>query len=103
MTRQSPPELPEELETVSPLVGRDAELERLRDAWELARSNRGGVAVVSGPAGIGRTRLVAELAGEVHRQRALVLYGMDASRGRAMCGGRRCSCSTTSTTPRRSR
>ena len=34
--------------------------------------------MVSGPAGIGRTRLAAELAGEVHRQRALVLYGMDA-------------------------
>ena len=34
--------------------------------------------MVSGPAGIGRTRLAAELAGEVHRQRALVLYGMGA-------------------------
>jgi DNA-binding SARP family transcriptional activator len=80
----APTELPHELETTSPLVGRDAELERLRDVWERARGGHGGVAVVSGPAGIGRTRLTAELA---------------SSRGRAAPGGQRCSCSTTSTTP----
>jgi WD40 repeat protein/DNA-binding SARP family transcriptional activator len=73
-----PLELPEELETTSPLVGREAELERLRAAWERARGGRGTVAAVSGPPGIGRTRLVAELAGEVHRQGAPVLCGVDA-------------------------
>jgi WD40 repeat protein len=70
-------ELPEQLETTSPMVGRDPELERLRDAWERARGGRGTVVAVSGPAGIGRTRLAAELAGEVHRQGALVLYDRD--------------------------
>ena len=48
-------------------------------------AGRGGVVVVSGPAGIGRTRLAAELAGEVHRQGALVLYGA----GRHRAGARR--------------
>ena len=73
-----PLELPEELVTDAPLIGRDAELERLRDAWERARSGHGGIAVVSGPIGIGRTRLAAELAGEIHRRRAHVLYGTEA-------------------------
>ena len=36
-----PLELPQELEVTSPLVGREAELERLRDAWERARAGRG--------------------------------------------------------------
>ncbi len=72
------PELPQELETSSPLVGREAEMERLRAAWERARGGRPAVMVISGPEGIGRTRLVAEFAGEVHRQGALVLYGADA-------------------------
>ena len=73
-----PLELPQELEVTSPLAGREAELERLRDVWERARAGRGVLATVSGSAGIGRTRLAAELAGEVHRQGALVLYGLDA-------------------------
>jgi WD40 repeat protein/DNA-binding SARP family transcriptional activator len=71
-------ELPQELETASPLFGRDAELARLRDAWEIARGGTGRVAVVTGPAGSGRTRLAAELAGELHRQGVVVLYGADA-------------------------
>ena len=62
-----PGELPAELETSSPLVGRDAELERLRGAWARARGG-GAVVVVSGPPGIGCTRLVAELAHEVQRE-----------------------------------
>ena len=41
--------------------------------------------VVSGPAGIGRTRLAAELAGELHREGVLVLYGA----GRRRAGARR--------------
>ncbi|HEX6327376.1 MAG TPA: AAA family ATPase [Jiangellaceae bacterium] len=45
-----------------PLFGRDAELEALVDVWEDARRGRGGVAVVSGAAGLGKSRLVEELA-----------------------------------------
>lgn len=44
------------------LVGRDAELESLLEAWEAACAGSGGVAVAAGPAGIGKTRLLAELA-----------------------------------------
>lgn len=44
------------------LVGREAELERLRAAWQAAREGSGGVGLVAGPAGIGKTRLLAELA-----------------------------------------
>ncbi|MEU4564458.1 diguanylate cyclase [Actinoplanes sp. NPDC023936] len=46
-----------------PLVGRDAEAGRLRRRWQLAREGQGGVAVIRGGAGSGRTRLVAEVAG----------------------------------------
>ncbi len=45
----------------TPLVGRDPQLQSLGQAWRLARSGAGGIAVVHGEAGIGKTRLVAEL------------------------------------------
>jgi WD40 repeat protein len=48
-----------------PLVGRDPELERLRAHWDAARSGHGRVVALVGPAGIGKTRLAAELAYEV--------------------------------------
>ncbi|MGH2348492.1 MAG: protein kinase domain-containing protein, partial [bacterium] len=42
------------------LVGRDAELARLRELVEATVAGRGGVAIVTGPLGIGKTRLVEE-------------------------------------------
>ena len=45
-----------------PLVGRDGELAQLRSAWAAARSGHGGLAVVHGDPGIGKTRLVTQLA-----------------------------------------
>ncbi len=48
------------------LVGRDRELGMLERAWRSAQSGAGGVAIVHGEAGIGKTRLVAEL-GEIAR------------------------------------
>jgi DNA-binding SARP family transcriptional activator/tetratricopeptide (TPR) repeat protein len=46
-----------------PLIGRDAELAGLVSAWRSARDgNGGGVAIVHGEAGIGKSRLVTELA-----------------------------------------
>jgi WD40 repeat protein/DNA-binding SARP family transcriptional activator len=71
-------ELPAALEVVDPVfVGRDAELGWLRAAWAhaSASSGHGGVVLVSGPAGIGKTRLAAEFAYQVHQEGALVLYG----------------------------
>ena len=72
----APAELPPELVASTPLLGRDRELELLRAAWEEACAGRGGVAVVVGPPGSGRTRLAAELAGEAHRQGARVALEM---------------------------
>ena len=68
--------LPALLESVGPaFVGRDAELARLRSAWLDAADGRGGFVSVLGPEGIGKTRLVAELAREVQRAGGVVVYG----------------------------
>lgn len=68
--------LPLPLEAVGPaFVGRDPELAFLRSAWADAAEGRGGFVSVLGPEGIGKTRLVAELAREVHQAGAVVLYG----------------------------
>ncbi len=71
-----PAELPRELDPVAApdLAGRDVELAWLRDRWDEARAGRGTVVVLAGPRGIGRTRLVAELAREAHGEGARVLY-----------------------------
>jgi WD40 repeat protein/DNA-binding SARP family transcriptional activator len=69
-------ELPEGLEPVGPaFVGRSAELAWLRAAWTRAAQGRGGVVFLLGGPGMGKTRLAAELAREVHDQGAWVLYG----------------------------
>ena len=68
--------LPSPLESVGPaFVGRDAELAWLRTAWLDAADGRGGFVSLLGPEGIGKTRLVAELAREVQRSGGVVLYG----------------------------
>jgi DNA-binding SARP family transcriptional activator/WD40 repeat protein/energy-coupling factor transporter ATP-binding protein EcfA2 len=56
------------------LVGRDREIEWLRERWDRARYGAGALVVVIGERGMGKTRLAAELAGEVHRAGARVLY-----------------------------
>jgi class 3 adenylate cyclase/tetratricopeptide (TPR) repeat protein len=43
---------------VSPLVGRGAELDRMLSRWRLAREGAGQVVLISGEAGIGKSRLV---------------------------------------------
>jgi WD40 repeat protein/DNA-binding SARP family transcriptional activator len=69
-------ELPEALQAVGPaFVGRAAELAWLRAAWTRAIDGRGGVVLVAGGQGMGKTRLAAELAREVHDQGGWVLYG----------------------------
>ena len=68
--------LPSPLESVGPaFVGRDVELAWLRTAWLDAADGRGGFVSLLGPEGIGKTRLLAELAREVQRSGGTVLYG----------------------------
>jgi DNA-binding SARP family transcriptional activator len=56
----------------APFVGRERELEELRARW---RAGAKGCVLFAGEAGIGKTRLAAELARTVDREPALVLYG----------------------------
>ncbi|HEB65228.1 MAG TPA: hypothetical protein ENJ02_06785, partial [Chloroflexi bacterium] len=57
----------------SPLVGRDRELDFLRECWRRAQQGRGGLIFLRGEAGIGKTRLLAALGQEVRRGRAQVI------------------------------
>jgi predicted ATPase len=41
------------------LIGRDAELRVLRDALAAAQAGRGGLALLNGPAGMGKSALVS--------------------------------------------
>ena len=57
------------------LVDREAEQQRILRAVADARRRQGSVLLVTGEAGIGKTRLSAELAARQRRTRALVLEG----------------------------
>jgi DNA-binding SARP family transcriptional activator/DNA-binding GntR family transcriptional regulator len=56
-------------------VGRTAELHRLERAFEAATAGRGTTALVTGPAGIGKTRLVEQLTERARGDGATVLSG----------------------------
>jgi ABC-type oligopeptide transport system substrate-binding subunit/DNA-binding SARP family transcriptional activator len=60
---------------LSRLVGRDQELSFLQDHWQEAKAGRGGLVLVSGEAGVGKTRLVDEFASRLRRQGHRVLWG----------------------------
>jgi len=66
--------LPSELEAIVPLVGREADLRWLGWFWRRARHGHGGAVAISGPHGIGRTRLAAEMAALAHGQGASARY-----------------------------
>jgi predicted ATPase/DNA-binding SARP family transcriptional activator len=55
-----------------PFVGRAAELAALRERWEAAADGNGGLVLIGGEAGIGKTRLVRELAAACEAGGALV-------------------------------
>jgi serine/threonine protein kinase len=58
-----------------PLVGVDGELATLTARWEQALANRGGIALVHGAPGGGKSRLARELTGSARRSGQLVLHG----------------------------
>jgi predicted ATPase/DNA-binding SARP family transcriptional activator len=59
----------------APFVGRETELETLREAWSRTLQQRGGLAFVGGESGVGKTRLVDELAASVVAGGGAVLRG----------------------------
>jgi|GEM_PF-694505 len=63
----------------STFVGRARELAALADAWDLAVRGARQVVFVGGDAGVGKSRIVAEIATDLHRQQAGVLVGTCAS------------------------
>jgi WD40 repeat protein/DNA-binding SARP family transcriptional activator len=69
-------DLPSELDPAGdpPLVGREAELAWLTGHWERTKAGGGAVLTVSGVSGIGKSRLVAEFARQVHELGATTLY-----------------------------
>jgi DNA-binding SARP family transcriptional activator len=75
--RDDTPRLPPGLATPpkSPLVGRGAELGRLRRAWEKGKTAGPRIVVVCGEPGIGKSRLAAELAELVLADGGEVLVG----------------------------
>ena len=64
-------------------VGRDAELEQLRRAQQLASDNHGQIAAIVGEAGVGKSRLVYEFTHSHRIQGWLVLESTSVSYGKA--------------------
>src|SRR5262249_35730892 len=64
-------------------VGRDAELEQLRRAQQLAGNGHGQVAAIVGEAGVGKSRLVYELTHSHRVQGWLILEAASVSYGKA--------------------
>ncbi len=58
--------------SLTPVIGRDAELARLTHAWERTRQGQGGAVHVTGEAGIGKSRLVHSLRRRLGEQPATV-------------------------------
>jgi class 3 adenylate cyclase len=68
------PDLAAELDPLTPLFGRDRELGVLRWWWRRARRGRGRSGFIAGDSGMGKTRLVAEVARQVHAHGWAVMY-----------------------------
>jgi WD40 repeat protein/class 3 adenylate cyclase len=76
--------LPPELDPITPMVDREHEMHWLRGTWRQARRGMGRLVFVSGPAGIGKTRLIAEVAGWVHGGSGRVRYSGAGGAGAAL-------------------
>jgi class 3 adenylate cyclase/tetratricopeptide (TPR) repeat protein len=58
-----------------PLVGRGEEVRRGFDAWRTAKTGAAATVFLAGPAGIGKSRLAAQIADRAHSDGAVVLAG----------------------------
>src|SRR5262249_25855507 len=59
----------------TPLVGREAELTRLRDVLSQASAGAGRLVMMMGEAGVGKTRLIAEIASDTRSHDVHFLLG----------------------------
>jgi DNA-binding SARP family transcriptional activator/predicted ATPase len=66
---------PLDVRTPVRLVGRERELRLLGERWQEAQVGHGGLVLVSGEAGVGKTRLVEEFANRLRWQGARALWG----------------------------
>ncbi|HSK57727.1 MAG TPA: AAA family ATPase, partial [Actinomycetospora sp.] len=69
------PEAPAHGPGLRPLFGRRAEMATLAASWSAARAGQGRVVLVTGEGGLGKTRLVTELAGRADNVGARVAVG----------------------------
>ncbi|PZR95809.1 MAG: hypothetical protein DLM69_11380, partial [Candidatus Chloroheliales bacterium] len=60
---------------ILPFGGRDREMAQLTEAWQQAQQGHGGLALLSGEAGIGKTRLTAEMSAMVLAQGGRAIRG----------------------------
>ncbi len=58
-----------------PFTGREAELAWLMERWAATRRREGGLTLVAGEAGVGKTRLVQQVLQPIHRQGSVLLSG----------------------------
>lgn len=68
-----------------PFAGRQHELEQLHERWSGAARGFGGLVLIGGEAGIGKSRLVAEAARDVERGGGRVLWGSTTAPERTPC------------------
>ncbi|MCY1081612.1 protein kinase domain-containing protein [Archangium lansingense] len=61
--------------SITRMVGRERELRILLELWAEAREGRGSFVLVSGEAGIGKSRLIQELLGRVSSESAYLIQG----------------------------
>jgi len=59
--------------TLSPLIGRDEEVELLLRRWARAKDGEGQIVLISGEAGIGKSRIAAELQEQLEPERPIRL------------------------------
>src|SRR4029077_20242792 len=59
--------------TLSPLVGRDEEVKLLLQRWALAKEGEGQIVLISGEAGIGKSRIAAALQERLQSERPVRL------------------------------